>query len=375
MAVEVKYWDRESWANFLRNDVLKLYESTLTIVNLWSKLREAAHGKLLSDIIKIMPELELVFVAGTSPPDKYDEGGLALIYKSLLGTSIKLREYYFLKSLSKEPKTLCNVERAQVVDYLDHILVLLERALQRACELKLLTHMDVQTAQEKSKGSVEGVLKKPGDISEVFVELLNRALDLTIAYNEHMRFIWHLRKIPKKYIREFYPELLKPEVFKFIQDLLGLREYIVPQVEDVEVVDLYTIYSFDHAIRISERGIDGVYPNSYPDYLTGGLPLHSTYEPYETVGGCLCRVNELVWGLFRYGRDYLRLVVSGELPDPLKDWVKATEDISPCKFGSLNYPKSYEDLSMLDECLPAVFVGRIELVMGRGGRLLLIRRW
>jgi hypothetical protein len=273
MAVEVKYWDRESWANFLRNDVLKLYESTLTIVNLWSKLREAAHGKLLSDIIKIMPELELVFVAGTSPPDKYDEGGLALIYKSLLGTSIKLREYYFLKSLSKEPKTLCNVERAQVVDYLDHILVLLERALQRACELKLLTHMDVQTAQEKSKGSVEGVLKKPGDISEVFVELLNRALDLTIAYNEHMRFIWHLRKIPKKYIREFYPELLKPEVFKFVQELLGLREYIVPQVEDAEVVDLYTIYSFDHAIRISERGIDGVYPNSYPDYLTGGLPL------------------------------------------------------------------------------------------------------
>jgi hypothetical protein len=375
MSVEIKYWEKESWINYLRNDVLQLYELSAAILYLWNKLRDIANGKLLSDVKKLAPELELMFVAGTSPPDKYEEGGLALIYKSLLGTSIKLREYYFLKSLNKEPKTLCNVERSRVVDYLDHILVLLERALQRACELNLLTYMDIQIAQERSKVSAEEVLNRPGSISEVLVELLNKALNLTIAYNEHTRFVWHLRKIPKKYIKEFYPELLKPEVFKFVQELLGLREYIVPRVEDAEIVDLYTIYSFDHTIRISEKGIDDVYSGGYSSYLTGDLPPRSTYEPYETIGGCLCRVNELIWGLFRNGRSHLRLVVSGELPDPFEDWVKATESVLPCEFISLKYPKSYEDLSMLDECLPAVFVGRIELIMIKGGELYLIRRW
>jgi hypothetical protein len=376
LAVGIKYWDRGSWAGYLKNDVLPLHGSILAVLGLWRGLKEVAHGRLLSDVVKDAPSLECAFAGGTSPPDKYEEGGLALVYRSLLGASVKLREYYFLKSLGKEPKTTCTVERTTVVDYLDHMAVLLERALARACELGLVTQAELQGAQGDSKKAARELLAKPEDISERFAELLSRALNLTVAYNEHTRFIWHLRKIAKKYMKELYPELLKPEAFKLMQEL-GLREYIVPQVEDPEIVDLYTIFSFDHATRAALYGgrgmVDGMSDVLAEAYFCGVLP--PTYEPYETIGGCLCRVNELIWGMFRYypTRDHLKLVVSGEVPNPLEEWKRAAVT-GPLTRSALGYPDSYEDLSLLDEILPAVLVGRAELVRG-DGELYVISRW
>jgi hypothetical protein len=375
-SVRIEYWDRGSWVSYLKNHVLPLYESTFTVLNLWVKLRELAHGRLLSDIIREVPSLELVFVGGTSPPDRYEERGLALVYKYLLGTSIKLREYYFLRQHGKEPKTPCVVDRTPVVDYVDHIHTLLERVVAHTLELGLLTQDDVRRVRESSAEAVKQTLARPERVSEIFVELLNRALNMTVAYNEYTRFIWHLRKIPKKYMKEFYPELLKPEVFEFIQKLLGLSEYITPQVEDPEIVDLYTIYSFDYATRATGyyriNGLD-VVGIGVEGYLAGKLP--PSYEPYKTVGGCICRVNELIWGLFRFCGHALRLVVAGELPNPFEEWKNMVKS-EPPTLGTLEYPRSYEDLSILDEQLPAVFTGRAELVIGEDRRgFYLYRRW
>lgn len=384
MSVEIKYWEKESWINYLRNDVLQLYELSATILYLWKKLRDIANGKLLSDVKKLAPELELMFVAGTSPPDKYEEDSLALIYKSLLGASISLREYYFLKSLNKEPKTLCRVEGTPFISYIDHIYVMLQRVLMRASELRLLRDSDLQTVEKKSRDISEEILRKPEKISEILVEFLDKALKLTVAYNEYTRFIWHLRKISKRYIKELYPELLRPEVFKFIQELLGLREYIIPEVDDPEIVDLYTIYSFDHAIIVDKEGkadvINGIKVFSVPRYLIGDFfGYYSVYEPYKTIGGCLCRINELIWGLFTECRSDLRLIISDPVPNPFEEWKKAVENISKhlpeYKYEKLRYPKSYEDLSILDEWLPAIYIGKAELIMDKNRNLYLFNRW
>jgi hypothetical protein len=170
---------------------------------------------------------------------------------------------------------------------------------------------------------------------------------------------------------------LKPEVFKFIQEFLGLREYIVPQVDDPEIADLYTIYSFDYAVEAGERIIDGMYVGNPERYLTGDLPqVASSDLPYKTIGGCLCRVNELVWGLFRRSKSELKLIVKGDVPDPFEEWQKAVRNVKFRFYSSLKYPESYEDLSMLDEVLPAIFVGKAELVKSRyDNKLLVIWRW
>jgi hypothetical protein len=178
MGEELRYWDRDSWRSYLKNDVLPLYGSTLTILGLWRELRDRAHGKLLSEVIKEVPSLEQVFVGGSSPPEKYEEDSLALAYKRLFGTSIKLREYYFLKQHGKEPKTPCTVEPTPVVSYVDHISVLLERILARACKLNLLTQSDVQNIRESSREAIEEILKEPIKILEKFADFLNKALNI-----------------------------------------------------------------------------------------------------------------------------------------------------------------------------------------------------
>ena len=370
----MRYWDRDSWRDYLRNDVLPLYGSTLTILGLWRELRDRAHGKLLSEVIKEGPSLEQVFVGGTSPPEEYGEDSLALAYKRLFGTSIKLREYYFLKQHGKEPKTPCTVEPTPIVGYVDHISVLLERVLARACELNLLGQSDVQNTRESSREAAEEVLKEPIKILEKLADFLNKALNLTIPYNGYTRFVWHLRKIPKKYMEELYPELSKPEALQLIRELLGLREYIIPQVDDPDIVDLYTIYSFDYAVEGASYHVDGIDLDiNINEYFRGELP--STYEPYKSIGGCLCRVNELIWGLFRSCREELRLVISGEIPDPFREWWKIVGNPG-VYLSELDYPSSYEILSRLDEVIPAIIVGRAELIKEKWAqKLRTVYRW
>jgi hypothetical protein len=187
-------------------------------------------------------------------------------------------------------------------------------------------------------------------------------------------------------MEELYPELSKPEVLQLIRELLGLREYIVPQVDDPEIVDLYTIYSFDYAVEVvqlyegAQCGVpimrpyaDGVDLNAHA-YFEGRPP--STYEPYKSIGGCLCRVNELIWGLFHFCRRELGLVISGEIPDPFEEWRKVVGNPGISSSDELEYPSSYEVLSRLDEIIPAILVGRAELIRERGAQKLhIISRW
>ena len=366
--------------SYFKDDVLPLYSSSLTTSGLWKELEKRAHGRLLSEVVKETPSLEQVFVGGTSPPDKYEEGSLAMVYKKLFGTSVKLREYYFLKKLDKEPRTPCSVEKTIVIDYVDHIATLLERAIARACELGLLAHSEVQSAREGSKAFIDEVLAEPAKVSEKFAEFLNRACDFTIACNEHTRFVWYLRKAHKKYIREACPELLKPEVFKFVQELLGLREFAVPRVEDEEIAELYTIYSFDHAIeaRYVPSGpfvIDGIETSGFEGYFKGEM-LPRTYEAYKSVGGCLCRVNELIWGLFNRCGSELGLIVEGGAPNPFREWLNITSNLPPPdrSWCELNL-NSYEGLSLFDEFFPHILIGRCELIK-RDGKFEVIQvRW
>jgi len=137
--MNISYWDRESWTSYFKNDVLPLYSSAITITGLWQTLKEKPHGKFLSEVVKEIPSLEQAFVGGTSPPRKYEEDGLARIYKELLGARANLREYYFLKKLGKEPKIPCKVEPTGIVSYIERISVLLERVVTQARDFGLLS--------------------------------------------------------------------------------------------------------------------------------------------------------------------------------------------------------------------------------------------
>ena len=112
-------------------------------------------------------------------------------------------------------------------------------------------------------------------------------------------------------------------------------------------------------------GWDGMEYRISPEFI----PYLSSNEPCKTIGGCLCRINELIWYSFTSERfqSVLKLVVD-HLPDPLWEWIKEFKVTfsHDCYFigSSLD---SYESLSRLEECLQAIFVGIAELVMGERG--------
>jgi hypothetical protein len=83
--------------------------------------------------------------------------------------------------------------------------------------------------------------------------------------------------------------------------------------------------------------------------------------------------------LFTECRSDLRLIISDPVPNPFEEWMKAVENISKhlpeYKYKKLRYPKSYEDLSILDEWLPAIYIGKAELIMDKNRNLYLFDRW
>jgi len=384
VSVNIDYWNTSTWRRYFREDILPLYQASLSLFKLWGSLFEVANGKFLSDIIKDKPEAELIFVGGTSPPDKYEENSLAYVYSKLLGASVKLREYYFLRKLGKEPRTICNVVRTPIVVYLDHIFTLLERVVARACEQGLIAESELQKVRGEADRSAGEALSKPETLPELFTDFLNKAIALTIAYNEHTRFIWYLRKMAKKCIIESFPKLSEPGIFETISHILGLNEYIRPSVEDPEIADAYTIFSYDYARKYEYRYSSGIYIyyidgvqlySHHTIYLRGGLYGDESIPPYFTVGGCICRCNELIWGLFN--RAELELIARG-IPKPMADWVKLAESMvttRPSKDVTLGRLDSYEALDILDEYLPSIFVGKYELIIDERGGLKLLSRW
>jgi hypothetical protein len=331
---------------------------------------------MLSDIIKEKPTVEQIFVNGTSPPENYDKSGLAYYYSRLLGTHIKLREYYFLKEHGKEPRTICTLTKTIVMRYVEHMRELLERVLNQATKLGLISLQLVNEAKDDSKKRADQVMSKPENLVDRVGEALHNALKVSVAGNLYTMLIWHLRKIPKKYIKEFYPKMLSEETFQLLRELLGLREYIIPRVEDPELADLYTIYSFDHEVKVSRFGyVDGIVGAQAGLYVNGYLPPTTAY-PYTTLGGCICRLNELIWGLFNNCRDDLVILLK-EVPSPYVNWRDSCGNKKPLFFWrEYEYPKSYEVLSMLDELFPALFYGQIELILTEDEeRIKVYERW
>lgn len=394
MSVSIEYWKRDSWTSYVRESLLPLYRHSYTILRLWTKLVEIADGKHLSDVIRVRPEVEYIFAGGTSPPEGFEPTSLAHIYSFLMGTGVKLREYYFLKAHGREPRTPCVVRRTPTVTYVENLVVLLERALGELSRQGIITAEEAAEARERAERASEEVLRRPEGFPEVFTDFLNAALGILVNYNEHTRFIWFLRKAPMKYVLDYYPELGRPEAFEFVRGLLGLRRYIVPAVDDPEIANLYTIYSYDYAVEVDCRlgglewtynEVDGVYLGrdvgcrAVHLYITGRVPLQNPARsyPYGTVGGCLCKVNELIWGLFREVT-FAGVVVEGKQPDPFDEWKYATRlqtQSVAVEEREFEYPRSYEALSVLEPYLPYVFTGEAELIKQKSGRLLLVPRW
>lgn len=367
---QVRYWDREAWANYMANDVLPLYETGRTLSLLWDAIHDLTDGRLLSEALRVRSSLEYVFFGGLrADAESLPENSLARAYQDLFGTSADVGEYILLKRYGKELKIRCSVKETEFVRYAKHIAELLGRSLRAACGGGLIGCQLVDGAEARSRQRAEEVLSSPEMMPDAVVQFLNAALRFVIPYNPYTLTLRRLRKIPKKYMKLFFPELLsRPEALELFTKVMGLRVFAVPAVDDHELKDEYTIYSFDYAVSYDfvKDIIDGtkIGPNLY-GYFIGTVP--EVMEPYNTIGGAIVRANELVWGLFSELQMSLPVVVSDGLPSPWARWLdlivnEGCRGQCPSNRIDVGTLGNYGDLKRIDDWALDIVEGTVELV-------------
>jgi hypothetical protein len=194
-----------------------------------------------------------------------------------------------------------------------------------------------------------------------------------------------------------YPGITDTVNFGELQRILGLNVNFVPQIE--ELIEQHTIYSYDYSVKVDFNSYPNILFDGYHDvahvYIKGGI--RSTYSGvviYLTIGGCVCKINDLIWGMFKNLRDDLSLIVE-PIPDPLNEWINFANtwltkvEWSPpppdsfqiCARSFAGWYKislsSYKGIAVLNDLMPAVIVGKYEIVVDDDDKntMYIIDRW
>ena len=332
----------ENWRTFISNKICPIRDYAEALLNFWNFLK-SSEGKYILDILSEYPELEDVFLGGTNK-DGYTENSFAKIIKDVFGAYINVKAYYSYVIQGFEPKVPVEVEQSEMMLIIQAIKGISSRILELS-----------RIKQRKTIYSHE-LMNNPNKVLEVFIEFLNRLLDICVGYSEYTTFCWNIRKITRKYLAQLYPDALRNENFEFLRDFLGLRELFVPNVDDGNIKDNYTILGFPdycsiYVIRGRNLG-SAKYPNHALELITNNLELpkdsryygvlslpHSTDEIYthskdvvylraktfltdKTIGGSLLKLNELIWLVFTNFSSVLSQILQ-DVPNPKFEYLKA----------------------------------------------------
>lgn len=331
----------ENWREFISNKIAPIRDYAEALLNFWDFLKNL-RGRYISDILSEYPKLEAVFLGGTNE-NGYTENSFAKVVKELFGAYISVKAYYSYVIQGFEPKVPIEVEQSEIMLIIQAIKEVSDRIL-KLSGIKSGTTISSHEFINNSDKVLEG-----------FLEFLNRCLNVCVGYSEYATFCWNIRKITKKYLAQQYPDALKSENFEFLRDFLGLRDLFVPNVDDENVKDSYTILGFPdycsiYVIRGRNLG-SARYPSHILEIVTNNLELpkdsryyrvlslpHSTDEIYthsrdevylraktfsteKTIGGSLLRLNELIWLIFTNFSSVLSQILQ-DVPNPKSEYLQ-----------------------------------------------------
>jgi len=315
-------------------------------------------------------------------------------YSSSLSTLSRRRWVEFRRALKPRPEPH---EVELFIKYITLISELSRKALLIAYDKDLVHRDEIKVSEGEIKQHIARCNADLDYMGDIVVRFMHSCINICVNANELTQFIWYTRKIPRKYLNEWFPDILRDENMALVKNLLGLREYFRPPLPDEDLVDDFTIYSYDHAIRckihVDETHsivLDATYYRGHISDLW--YPVEK--KTYETLGGVICRLNELIWGLFHgewrwYGERH-KFEWLGEVPDLFMEWAEEVdrwlkeqsweepEEIiraRPTSWegwgGKFWYPNwvigirldDYEGIYILDDIMPALAKGKYELVI------------
>jgi len=286
----------------------------------------------------------------------------------------------------------------KMVWFINHTKVILKQ-IDKALELFIVNGLigkdEVAEARKRSQEITKECIKDYNRLLHTLVNFLNYSMRITINTNEFTRFIWEIRKNIYAFLIQFHPEL-EEESCRVMLGLLGLQKYFEPPLPDEDIRINYSIYAYDHATKCYLTST----PNLYFDeahfttakyYVIGYSDGPQKESAYLTLGGCLCRLNELVWRLFRE-IEFLSCFTEEAPPNLLEEWAEIAREIlaqegweepnelhfwRPARAAhewAIIDLASYDGVFLLEDIAPALCLGKYELAV-LNTKAYIVKRW
>ena len=364
---------------------------------------------------------------GIQPPGQQEKNSISSLVEAIFGTSIDPEEYYIYVKQNIPPSIEINIASGGIPERLEALRELLKVAL------NISEKLGIKLTSPKATPTADEVLSQPNKLPELIEKFLNLCSNLSVGVNDLMTFIFGIRKLTKKYIKQVYPELADEKIFDKVAETLGLMVLFEPDIADEEKRCEYTIvgypdYAFDLEIdthrraRRHELHVAGVAEpklcaslrdSEFSSRCEHCPPLSTFAEDYygrqgyfcvkqaQTLGGTLCKINDMIWSVLRLASEKLGIPNVGKMYEKecrkelknkglsIPGWIRWTRALTPIseftikgsivttyRYTSRYAPSGaiYEErtehlkfglLEFLENVMPLIHLGFCELVMWR----------
>jgi hypothetical protein len=197
-----------------------------------------------------------------------------------------------------------------------------------------------------------------GELKELIKDFYQSVLNISVNYNYGTFFLWSIKQIPYRFMKEAYPRIDK--IIDFLQMEFGLTRFNWknPFSEDSKLYNDYTIWCWPEYNAQSDRG-----GWCGPKYSQG-----------KSFGGSICVLNEVIWKYLAKGYSNLEDIFAeyfNFFPNLREEYVSRVKERLAGKIYSRIYYRGItaaEDRSkvgetnltimqMIDEVSPYLFTG------------------
>ncbi|MEM0328128.1 MAG: hypothetical protein QXN53_06110 [Thermoproteota archaeon] len=264
----IDYTNKEGWMDYIKSYVIPLWKSALILREFFDNLKSEFQNVLISTVAE--KDLPLLF-GGVIPSreEVYRRNSLAKFYNKFFGLKLSDLQSWVLGGELTGTQLKAIIEETTFVRFVNEIFKWSDRAV-RYQTLVGFTEPEVD---------YKGLKEDPNKLKELVKDFYQSILNVSVNHNYHTFFLWSIKQIPYKFMKEAYPRI--DQIIEFLEAEFGLTylRWKAPFSEGSSLCKDYTIWCWPEYNTQSDRGgLCG------PEYSQG-----------KSFGGALSVLNEAIW--------------------------------------------------------------------------------
>jgi hypothetical protein len=264
----IDYPNKDEWKNYIRNYVIPLWKNALILKEFFKNLKSEFQNVLLRDVA----ERDLPLLLGGVVPSReeiYRRNSLAKFYNKFFGLKLSDLQSWVLGGELTGIQLSVTVEETTFIRFVNEVFKWSNRAI------------SYQTLVEFAEPSVnhKELKENSNKLKELIQDFYQSVLNISVNYNYGTFFLWSIKQIPCRFMKEAYPRI--DQVKDFLENEFGLEplRWKIPFNEDSSLYKDYTIWC-------------------WPEYNTQSDKVGwcgPEYSQAKSFGGSICALNEVIW--------------------------------------------------------------------------------